>query len=101
MAGSKEQEESAAEEKIEKVQMDGFAHEKISKVLQLRDPSGLDGDEFDPIAYINEKFPDENSLGPLEGGDLTNFLANCGGNDFHVFFLPCFCKFCFFCGRTL
>lgn len=78
MAGSEEQEESAAEEKIEKVQMDGFAHEKISKVLQLRDPSGLDGDEFDPIAYINEKFPDENSLGPLEGGDLTNFLANCG-----------------------
>jgi len=78
MAGSEERESAATDQKIEQVDVQGFAHDKIAQVLQLNDQTGLDGDEFDPIAYINDKFPDENSLGPLEGGDLTNFLANCG-----------------------
>jgi len=75
MAGSVEKEESATEEKMN---VESFAHDKIAEVLEMDSASGLDGDEFDPIAYMNEKFPDESSLGPLEGGDLTNFLANCG-----------------------
>uniref|UniRef100_A0A6A7G204 Vacuolar protein sorting-associated protein 53 homolog n=1 Tax=Hirondellea gigas TaxID=1518452 RepID=A0A6A7G204_9CRUS len=49
----------------------------LQEVLPSDDP--LDAPDFDAVDFINKLFPDEASLGPPDGGDLTQFLRKSRG----------------------